>query len=541
MKKMKKIVILLVVMLVLAGAASGGVYAYQKYQKENRQVEAIPVSSINSGGWWGDSMTSYGTVSNNQTQSIYLEDNTVAEVKVEEGAEVKIGDPLLVYNTEEIELEMEMKKLEIQGIKSDITWAEQEIERLKKIKPTAPVTPSSPSQNTSTQTNTSSTQKNKEIGVVMVQVQKKDGDAYNYIDKTAKPYEGKGTLEQPYRFLCTQECYVLGSYLNQLVSKEQVASFEIWSGNSNKEGTLLSCWTVNGMERSSVGTDTKWLVATQEQMEDEVILEEETPKQTETEKTTENKTSESESAEETYTAEELRIMIAEQESELKELEIKRKSEQLEMKSLRKSKKKATVLATINGVVKTVGDPENPPVDGSAFMEISGTEGLYVKCTISEMSLDQIEVGQEISANYWNTGQTYTAVITEISEYPVTSRGYYGEGNPNSSYYTFMAYIEDPEGLSNGDDLDISISPASTQEQQDSLYIEKAYVREEDGKSYVLKVGEDDRLVKQYVKTGKVMYGSVIEIKSGLSEQDRIAFPYGKAAKEGVKAVESQSE
>ena len=35
MKKAKKTVIVLIVLLVLAGAASGGVYAYQKYQSDN--------------------------------------------------------------------------------------------------------------------------------------------------------------------------------------------------------------------------------------------------------------------------------------------------------------------------------------------------------------------------------------------------------------------------------------------------------------------------------------------------------------------------
>lgn len=547
MKKTKKIIILLVVVLILGGAASGGVYAYQRYQKENRQVEAVLVANINSGGWWGDSMSSSGIVSNNQTQSIRLEDNTVAEVKVEEGSEVKIGDPLLVYGTEEVELEIEMKGLELQGIKNDITLAEREIDRLKKIKPATPASPTSQTNtNRTTQTSTSkntTASTKKETSKVMIQVQKKDGNAYNYIDASAKPYEGEGTMENPFRFLCTKECYVLGSYLNRLVQKEQVAAFEIWSGNSVEEGTLLSCWTVNGMERSSVSSDSKWLVATQEEMEDgvEIIEEKETEKKEEKKEET-NSESESESTEETYTADELKKEITEKESELAELEIKRKSAELDMKSLEKKIKEATVLASINGVVKTIGDPENPPVDGSAFMEISGTEGLYVKCTISELSLDQIEIGQEISANSWSTGQMYSAVITEISEYPSSNRwGFYGEGNPNVSYYSFLAYIEDSEGLSNGDDLEISITPANMQEQQDSLYIEKAYVRDEDGKSYVLKVGEDDRLVKQYVKTGRVLYGSTIEIKSGLSEQDRIAFPYGKAAKEGVKAVEPKEE
>ena len=49
-------------------------------------------------------------------------------------------------------------------------------------------------------------------------------------------------------------------------------------------------------------------------------------------------------------------------------------------------------------------------------------------------------------------------------------------------------------------------------------------------------GKPDRLVKQYVKTGKIIYGDTIEIKSGLTEDDRIAFPYGKTAKEGIRAV-----
>ncbi len=61
---------------------------------------------------------------------------------------------------------------------------------------------------------------------------------------------------------------------------------------------------------------------------------------------------------------------------------------------------------------------------------------------------------------------------------------------------------------------------------------------ENGKSYVLKADENDRLVKQYVKTGKIIYGDTIEIKSGLTEDDRIAFPYGKTAKEGIRVVDS---
>lgn len=537
MKGAKKYIVLLTVIFVLVAAAAGGVYAYQKYQEENLQAEVLSVANLNM-GWWGDPMSSSGYVFDDYTQSIHLEDKTVAEIKVEEGAPVNAGDPLIVYDTTEIQIQIDMKKLELQGIKNDIILAERELERLKKIKPVSAVTPVAPSTPSGGTTQNKKPVVTKEPSVIMMKVPKKDGDAYNYIDETAKPYEGKGTAEKPYRFLCTQECYVMGSYLNWLVTNEQVAAFEIWSGNSVEEGTLLSCWTVNGMKQSMVGGSTKWLVGTQEEIEEGVTIEEETETESETESETQSTPSASETEyEEEYTAEELKREIAEKESEIKELTISRKIARLDLKGMQRSRKKNVVYANINGVVRTVGDPEDPPTDGSAFMEISGAAGMYIKGSISELMLEQIEVGQEISANSWNTGQVYTAVISEISEYPTDERSY-GEGNPNVSYYSFMAYIEDSEGLSNGDYLDVSITPAASGENMNALYIEKAYVRTENGRSYVMKAGEDNRLVKQYVETGRTIYGSSVEIKSGLSLEDRIAFPYGKTAKEGVKVTES---
>ena len=52
--------------------------------------------------------------------------------------------------------------------------------------------------------------------------------------------------------------------------------------------------------------------------------------------------------------------------------------------------------------------------------------------------------------------------------------------------------------------------------------------------------ENDHLKKQYVVTGKTVYGTAVEIKSGLTEDDRIAFPYGKTAVEGAAVTEDES-
>ena len=52
-------------------------------------------------------------------------------------------------------------------------------------------------------------------------------------------------------------------------------------------------------------------------------------------------------------------------------------------------------------------------------------------------------------------------------------------------------------------------------------------------------GEDQLLHKQYVTTGVVQWGYT-EIKSGLTADDWIAFPYGKDVKENAETIESDN-
>ena len=77
--------------------------------------------------------------------------------------------------------------------------------------------------------------------------------------------------------------------------------------------------------------------------------------------------------------------------------------------------------------------------------------------------------------------------------------------------------------------------------EESIYLQKAYVRtDDDGRSYVYKEGKDQRLEKQYVKTGETLYGQYVEILSGITMDDNIAFPYGKNVKEGAKVELSEN-
>lgn len=533
MKKIKKILIILLILVILVGAAGGGLYAYQKHQEDSLQAEVYYVSDLN-WGYYEENMTSSGYISNDFVQNVYAEEGTISEVCVEVGDKVKTGDTLFIYDTSDEEMQLELLELELQGVKNSIDRSQREIDRLKKI---TPVSENQKEEKESEKESEEKEEKKQTTTIVMVEPQEKAGDAYNFINKKSKPYEGDGSAANPYRFLCTPECYVLGSYLNKLVEKELVATFEIWSGNDRTEGTLLNYWIVDGTTFSKVEEDSKWHVATQEQLEDEVIIEEE--EESEEPESEEPESEEPETDEEYYTADELKESIKEEEDSIKEQKVEQKELELEIEELNNKKEKSTVAAKIDGVVKHVGDMEDPSVDGMPFIEITDAKGLYVTGDISELRLNDIEVGQEIYVNSWSTGGEYVATITEISKYPSENGDwYYGGGNTNVSYYPFTAYIEDPEGLQDGDYVDLSIAPLSASEDMSIIVLEKAYVREENGMSYVYKVGPDERLVKQYVQTGRTVYGSAVEIKAGLTGEDRIAFPYGKTAKEGVKAVEA---
>ena len=66
-----------------------------------------------------------------------------------------------------------------------------------------------------------------------------------------------------------------------------------------------------------------------------------------------------------------------------------------------------------------------------------------------------------------------------------------------------------------------------------------FVDEDSKGSYVYK-DSNGVLKKQYVETGKKYYGYYVEIKSGLSREDYLAYPLLRDAKEGRKTKKGLS-
>lgn len=564
--KIKKVIAVAVALAVTGGAVYGGIYAYEAYQSENLVAEVQPVSSIN-WGYWGDQETSYGMVTNDSSQEIYLEnDSRVEEVYVEQGDEVKTGDALIKYDTSEIEIEIKRKELDISTTANSIAKAQRALEVLKQTKP---VDKTRPEIDTSKYDDTKKKEEEaKELS--LPETDEKDSRIYNYVTASSVPYNAKeadGSEENPYIYYVNKGAYAYGSFFNSIrptsssgegkhvvfiickkdskgkilmessAVEETVETTETTENSEEPEKTIYETLipvpddsvspntkTFDGNGLTAYDSDRMWYIFSGEEVETDSSLQDLLDSIEEEQEWEEP---------EGYSETELAAAIEEKEQEIKKLDLQRRKEELELESLENTASDGVVYAKIDGTVKSVREISgsgSEDEESGAFMVVTGSEGLYVSGTISELLLDEIKPGMVITANSWETGNTFQATITGISDYPVSGNSM-GDGNPNVSYYEYTAYIEDSSSLKNGEYVDLSIQTNTSE--SGGLYIEKAYVRQENGQSYVMIADENDRLKKQYVITGKTIYGSAVEIKSGLSETDRIAFPYGKAAVEGT--------
>ena len=169
-----------------------------------------------------------------------------------------------------------------------------------------------------------------------------------------------------------------------------------------------------------------------------------------------------------------------------------------------------------------------------IMKVSGGGGFYVEGFVSELEKDAVQLGMEVTVNDWNTGMVYTGTVASLGDFPSVEGSWNGMGNPNASYYPFAVFVDGSADLQAGRYVSVMYSTSSG---ENGIYLQKPFLRTENGKSFVFILGAGGRLEKRFVTTGKDLYGSYTEILSGLTAEDLVAFPYGKNVKDGAMAVE----
>lgn len=616
--KFKKIIIPLAAAAAVVIIGVGIGFAVRSANQE--EVGVITVSSVAS-GFYGNNMSISGNISSDVSQDVHLlSGQLVDQVFVKEGDTVSVGTPLLSYDMTLVNLDLEIEKLNKDGLNLKLQAAEKELKKLKNTKP------ASGSGGGGADFGGGGEIWFPDDGGAADEDPYPNAVAYDRLDFNSIPYTGDGTKENPYRFLCRQNAVVTGSFMNK------VAGFLDEAGTQKNEtsvpfccyleirqddkpgGTLLRAWYQDGSVLEPFAAE--W----EARLQMDMVPEEPTPTPEPGEPTPtpepgeptpiptpepgeptptpdpdeptpdpdpepEQPTPTPEPGEPTpvpdtmsfqytpalqknltakgsyhfrntatgsggvltpvtpdevyqsYTKEELQKQIRQKEQDIRGLKLDLKQSDLKIKTKEDQLKNQNVTSTINGVVKSVGDPAKGEVDGKPFIQVVSSEGLYVTGMISELMLGDIQVGQQLFGYSYESGTSFEAEIREISPYPASNNYYGGMGNSNVSYYPFTAYIAEADGLKNMEYVELNLTVGASDASADDIYLSNALVRTDHGESYVMIRGENGRLKKQPVTIGKTVYGNVYEITDGLTGEDMIAFPYARTAKEGAKTRE----
>jgi hypothetical protein len=181
------------------------------------------------------------------------------------------------------------------------------------------------------------------------------------------------------------------------------------------------------------------------------------------------------------------------------------------------------------------------IDDPAFAIIEGDGGAEVICTVSELNLPKVQPGTRLEVmSYMNGAHSFAEVIS-VDDTPVSYTAQNWGDNPQNSSYQVHARLEEAGDFVIGNWVRVTLADSSSDPGNDiskNVFMPAHYVRQEGGDYYIMKQGEDGRLVKQYVRVGRNMYGYYLEITGGLNMKDKICFPYGKNVKEGVRTNET---
>ena len=531
-----------------------GYFGILQYRKASRKVDVVQVSAMNMGGNPIESQMS-GLVSDPATQTVTPSSSQIiSAVYVTEGQAVAVGDKLLAYDITSLNYTVDLKKIEISTTQLRLEQAKKELQQLQNTKPierkVAPTSTPTPEPEFKLDTEVGTQVEDNKVWNYLNSLTDEDTEFTKDLDEptptptptpqtspvptptpTPTPvapavntYE-KGTKANPYHFAIKSDGFLTGKFIKELIQKAETdgktfyVSLDVYKDDDKTKG-LMDSWLVSiDRLKEILGTETndfaKVDLKTRTLLKVQIPHEDPVP----------------EIEPDGMTASELVRAIHAKESEVREYDIDIRRKQLELSELQTQLADGVVYAKRSGVIKGLKDINHVPTDGTPFLTVAGGTGTEVKGTISELLLTTIQKGTKVSVTSYETGSIYEAVVTQIDNFPTNSgEGFYG-GNPNVSMYGFTAYIEKGDDLKQGTYLALSIQ----QENMDtsSIYLSNAFIRDEHGQKYVMK-DVDGKLVKTYIKTGKVYFNMSTEVLSGLSDTDYIAFPYGDGAIEGTR-------
>ena len=515
----KKVIVIITAVLLSVAAGLGGWYLFSASRRE--PVYVFPFHFIGMTEYWGDSQESYGPVSTDKIQTVFLsETQEVTKIAVKEGDSIKKGDLLLQFDTTLSDLQLERKRLAVEKLKLQLQDAETKLYEINGLVPAEQI-----------QMPDNSIYYDDDLGPMI------HSQGFEICENTdyngSSPYQPLvlwlsqnqslnhnilSELKTMAEYLQTMNSYTEqddGSLLYQPVS---VDSFCVVVRITENDQQFAGKTTWQGLRVNASDYSIRFF----------------TPTVIDPMDSTDSFNPPETGAASHYTAAQIAQMRADAEKKIRDLAFQIKMAESEYKIMQKEVSDGNIYAEIDGEVVSLLTPEEAVSTRQPLIKVSGGGGFFVEGYVSELEKDKLKLGTEVTINDWNTGETYTAKVSSIGDFPTVEAGFNGMGNPNASYYPFLVYVDGSADLQTGSYVSIQYS---TSEGGNGVYLENPFLRTENGITYVLVLGADGKLEQRNISTGKSLWGNYTQITSGLSPEDLIAFPYGKDAKPGVAAVE----
>ena len=583
-KNLKKI--LIPVSLILVLALGLGIW-YKAGHSSSEPVNVFPFQYLGMTEYWGDSQESYGPVTTDKIQTIYLsETQTVTEILVSAGDTVKKGDLLMTFDITLSDLALERERLEVEKLKLQLQDAKSQLAQINSMKPM--VIPSytedeetdenlgtalrGPYQ-ISTQTAYDGSTKEKALICWIAGDTAIDSGVFEAIREAAERYQEQNAEDQAAAAPISARGSALEFELLSNVTETEaptdapteaptetpteapteapdeptpeiptdppvdptepdidltVNSFHVIFKVTQSDMSLGRTLTWQGMvvKRNPAGNTYSFKLFDASAISDhmQAALGDSTVQTPQIDFGS------------GFTAAQIAEMRSEQEKTIKDLQFQIKMAEADYKIKLTEVSDGNIYSNIDGEVVSVLSEDEARMTGQPILKVSGGGGFYVQGSVSELEKANIQIGQEVTINDWNTGMTHTGTIDSLGDFPSTDGYWNGMGNPNASYYPFTVFIDGTADLEAGRYVSVMYSSATA---ENGIYLENPFLRTEGGQSFVFVLGENGKLEKRFVTTGKSLWGSYTEILEGLTAEDYIAFPYGKNVKDGAPAAECE--
>ena len=568
MNKTMKRVLLIVGGVAVAGGVVWGILTLARNARRGN-VDVYAVSDFSMTNYWGDTSQTSGMVSTDQMQKIFLSDTQkVKQVYVKEGQTVRKGDKLLSYDTTLTALDIERAQIDYERQQLQQETAKKELERLLLA------------------------QNQEELQAAIDEltaqieelIKKNQEQWYNTETKPVEPIDqvekptplalpaGDGSREKPLYYNWNSNDELTGENLAKLLPDDKTTAYVVLviRDKNTTLGEVLTCcglkleWVnpeqsgqpdtsgeIGGEPAETETPDTPVILTVPETpdtpkrsvryyLESLPSIAQEMPDgvDDEVQKLQKELDALNELMEESYPEKQLQKMIVDKFKYISELDVTIKLAKVNLEKVKKEVGSDTVYSELEGTIKAVRDPNSGDFTGSeAVVEVSGGGGYYIDGALSELELGTVSIGGTVQVNSWMTGASCEGEIVEISDYPTDNANSWSDGNSNVSYYPFKVFVSEEANLQEGDWVEMSYQNTAGND-GNTMYLESMFIRSENGKSYVMARGENGKLEKRWVQTGRNLWGSYTQIRGGLTVDDFVAFPYGRDVAEGAGTTEA---